>query len=315
MRHCYALVLALLLGCGSAATPMPLEDPNRLPELRIDPAPLRGMQMIMPIVRAVPPGADLELCTWTDKILDTDLDVESISASQAGPGHHVIIYTTSFHQPPGTSRPCLDTDMITFHYVVGVGGEGTGYINKPPAGLSFYMPKGSQLVVNEHFLNASAKPHDGQSAFTLSYADPAKQYIRSSNVVMLDLSMVAAPGRSSLDVHTTIQEDAAAWRLFPHMHQWGTHVLVEQEHEGVTRRLFDLDWSPGYVFQPPELTGTVEAPLWLRKGDRVHLRCDWNNTTGEPLSFGKEMCLVNADVIDFDRRGSFVYDKNELRPF
>ncbi|MFO0580441.1 MAG: hypothetical protein U1A78_41240 [Polyangia bacterium] len=306
----YLLAAALLTGCSNAPS-----DADRLPEIELEDAPQNGMQLVLPIVRDIPPGKDLELCTWTDKYLDKDVDVESISSAQAGPGHHIVIYTTTVMQPPGTSRPCTDQDMTTFHYVVGAGGEGTGLVNKPPAGLSFYMPKGSQLVINEHFLNASPKVRDGQSAFNLYYADPNKTYIRSSGLTFIDTGLVVPPGASSLDINCTMKEDFAAWRFIPHMHEWGKHIIIEHEQGGQTKRLFDTDWNAGMVFHPPELRATVESPHWFRKGDKIHVRCEWNNDTGKPLPFGKEMCVGSADIVDFEKRGNFFCENNEFSPY
>jgi hypothetical protein len=69
------------------------------------------------------------------------------------------------------------------------------------------------------------------------------------------------------------------------------------------------------VFHAPEMRATVEAPIWFRKGDKIHVRCEWNNDTGKPLSFGKEMCVANADIIDFDKRGNFFCESNEFIPY
>ena len=49
--------------------------------------------------------------------------------------------------------------------------------NVAPGNIVFKIEKGSQLVVNEHFLNATREAHDVQSALNLEYVDPSQKFI------------------------------------------------------------------------------------------------------------------------------------------
>src|SRR5215813_5899111 len=109
-----SLVLALLIvGCGSDQTGQQL-----LPGFDPGPVPQGGYQAISPPVRNIPPGANVEYCTWTDKIINDVVDIKSFQGVQSQPaGHHSILYLTQVHQPAGTTRECTDADMATFRFV------------------------------------------------------------------------------------------------------------------------------------------------------------------------------------------------------
>src|SRR5262249_29255942 len=122
------LFCTALVACGTdtathGGADAPAQDPNILPTLHVPPPPANGIQIITPIVRGILPGQDLEMCTWTDKVLEHEIDVRDTVAVQTEPGHHVVVYYTTMKQPAGTSRPCTDTDMASFRYLSGTGGD------------------------------------------------------------------------------------------------------------------------------------------------------------------------------------------------
>src|SRR5438309_1318053 len=74
------LVLLVLAGCSSPSKP----SAEMLPELKaiLEAKPANGYQVIMPIVKDLQPGADSEICTWTDIVVDHDVDVRAVQAFQ-----------------------------------------------------------------------------------------------------------------------------------------------------------------------------------------------------------------------------------------
>jgi hypothetical protein len=295
------LLLTMLAGCAKDDV---VDD--MLPELMPPPAPApgQGFQMVLPVVRDVPAGANIEYCTWTDLVLDRDIEIGAMEGRQAGPGHHIIVYTTTKPEPPGTTRECLDSDMENFRYVAAALGEGTSGLSKPPSGLAFFMPKGAQVVINQHFLNASPRIRDGQSALSVHYADPKQTYVRSSQLSFLALGFKAPPGESTHETKCTVDQDYSAWLAFPHMHEWGKHITLEHKSGGQSTKLFDVEWNESHVFHPPEIVKPdLKNLLTLKKGDEVTVRCTWNNTTGMTMMHGKEMCVASLQFADFDKIG------------
>ena len=181
-------ILLLLTLAAAACSSKPSSSPSsteELPALQaiLDPAPTNGYQLIMPIAQALAPGADNELCTWTDLITDHDIDIRTVQGYQTVGGHHIVLFSTTKMQPPGTTRTCSDDDMATFRFAAGAGGEGQTAKNTAPDGLVFRVLAGSQFVINHHYINATPNTLDAQSAVNIYLADPGTTYTPSGGTV------------------------------------------------------------------------------------------------------------------------------------
>ena len=271
--------------------------------------PVNGFQIVLPVVAGVEAGTSQEWCTWTEHVLDADIDIKATQAFQTKAGHHIALFYTANKKAPGTSHPCTNDDMATFRYA-SAGGEGQGEVPLP-GNLVVHVPKGMQLVMNHHYLNAGSKPVDAQSALNVRLADPGTPTTRSGAVALLDTSMHAPPGISSFDVRCTMKNDLALWLLQPHMHQWGTHILIETK----TDKLVDTAWDESYVFHPPELRRDPQAPYVLRAGEEIHVRCTWDNPTKNDLTFGLEMCVAFGQTVDAKELGNMECNAGVWGPF
>ncbi len=300
-----SFALALAAGCGGADSHSGmLVDPG--------PAPANGMQIILPIQKGIKAGSDNELCTWTDVITNQDLLIKSIQGIQSETGHHVVVYKTKTYEPAWTTRPCKEDDLASFRFVGGAGGEGVTLKNTAPGNVVFTIEKGYQIVINEHFLNASPADHDGQSAVNFEYAPAGQKSIPSGAVTLVDTKMKQPLGLSSLTVDCKLDQTFQVWLAIPHMHRWGTHIKIDHITEaGKSVNLFDLPWDPKYTFEAPELRGSPDNPITFNKGDRIKVNCQWNNDTGKPLTFGPEMCVFFAQTVDNEGQGNWACDRDE----
>jgi hypothetical protein len=281
-----------------------------------DPQPLaaneKGLSVILPIVRGIESGSSHEICTWTDQILDSEVDVKSSQVFQSQTGHHVVLYYTTDYKPPGTQRECTDDDMSSFRFAVGAG---EGHDVTAPGNLVFRLPKGAQLVANHHYLNATPNTIDAQSAFNLIYATPSPSNVPSGALVMSDSGMKLPVGPSQLNIHCSLTHDMSLWQLLPHMHAWGTHIKIDLTSGTTKQNLFDLDWDASYTFHPPLITKDPSAPFLLKTGDTVDVNCQWNNTTSGPMTFGMEMCVMFGQTVDTDQLGNLACDAGDWGTF
>jgi hypothetical protein len=292
-----------------------MSGPELLPGFKPGPAPENGAQIVIPIMRGIPAGSDNEICTWTDMIADRDLMVRAVQGFQTETGHHVVVYKTKSYEPPGTRRNCNFDDLTSLRFVAGAGGEGIWDKNEAPGNLAFTIEKDYQIVVNEHFLNATQKPHDAQSVVNIYFAEPGKTYVRSGALAFVDTAINLPPGLASHEIECEVRDDYAAWYAIPHMHKWGTRIQVDHKSAGATKRLFDTEWAPQYTFRPPEMRVDPATPIHFKKGDRVHVRCEWNNDTGANLGFGPEMCVFYAQTVDERRLGNWACDAGQWAGF
>jgi hypothetical protein len=287
------LCLGWLSGCGHPP-PAPADELAGFPA----PPASQGFQLAMPPLD-LPPSSDNEICTWTDHIIDGELRVKEIAGFQTGGGHHLVLYSTSSHQPPGTQRRCSDEDMVTLRLIAAVAGEGaSGSVNRAPSDLVYSVPAGSQLVVNHHYINATAAPRHARSAVNLLVAGAGEATRPSGAVAFTDTSLMLPMGAASLDIHCKIPRPLRVWSLVPHMHEQGSHIIVELQHGGARTTLSDVQWEPGYMFHPPEMRRDPDAPLMLEADDELSVHCEWMNDTGAPLPFGREMCVAFGSTVE-----------------
>ncbi len=308
MRRILLLLTLAAAACSSKPSSAPSTD--EMPALKaiLDPKPANGYQIVLPIVKYLAPGTDNEVCTWTDLIVDHDVDIASAEGYQTVTGHHVILFSTTKMQPPGTTRTCTDDDMATFRFAVGAGGEGSTPKVTAPAGLVFHIPAGSQFVINHHYINATPNVQDAQSAVNIWLADPGT-YTNVGGYAWLDTAMRIPPGQNNVDINCTMQNSGKVWQMFPHMHTYGTRITIQQITGGVTNTLFDVQqWSPEYQFHPPSITKDVSAPLILNAGDVMHVHCEYDNTTSSDITFGTEMCVGFSMTIDDQNLGDLDCD-------
>jgi hypothetical protein len=269
----------------------------------------------LPIARGLAPGSDTELCTWTDRTVDHDLDIKAVQGVQSAGGHHVVIYASTLRLPPGTQHECNDSDQVYFRFVAGAGGEGQDGKLAAPGDLVYRVAAGSQIVVNHHYINATPRPLDAQSVVNVFPADPSAHNIPSSSLAFLNSDLHLAPGTDSIEINCTMQRAIDAWFAIPHMHRYGTRATVELTSGGATQQLFNVAWTPEYTFHPPQLVRDPSNPLHLAVGDRFHVRCEWDNTSGAMLTFGREMCVAYVATVDANHTGNIACDNGDWTTF
>ena len=156
---------------------------------------------------------------------------------------------------------------------------------------------------------------DGQSGFNVIYADPAKQYALSSGFSMVHTGLEVPVGKSDVDVKCTIKQDFQLWLLFPHMHEWGTRFKATRTRAGKSDVLFDTDWNEGFIFHPPETYWKLDDAPFFKKDDEIKFTCSFNNTTGQKMFFGKEMCVLSAQYADYKKDGNIFCDNGTYGTF
>lgn len=299
--------IGLAFGCGS--TP-----PADVPTVDLPEVESPGFRVTTPPV-ALAPGSDSELCTWSDRIVDTDTFVASIQAWQSPAGHHAVIYTTSARQPPGTTRLCTDEDMLTFRYLAVVGREGGAKVTSAPEHLAYRIPHGTQIVVNHHYINATTSDSYGVSALNFVPAAPGRDVSPVGALAVLTTDFAVVPGSSSAEADCTLPHDWDVWMLYPHMHERGSRILARHDHAGHSDTLFDVRWNPSFSFDPPVVDRRAGPFLHFSAGDRIHLRCDWQNPGQETLYEGREMCVAFALTVERDGAPNLYCDAGAWRPF
>jgi hypothetical protein len=319
-----ALLAAAVVSCssGSSGGPSTTTQPTVALMAGFNPGPAPdpsvGFQFITPIVTNIEPGASDEYCTYTNIITTQELWVDSNQGFQTETGHHIVLYYATTPQPPETHL-CATEEMAEFQFGMGAGGGPGASKFVLPGNLAVHIPAGAQLVINHHYLNASATPvAEAQSAIDVYYADPTVPHTPSSMMVVVDTNLTVPVGASKYTEDCTVNQTYTAWSQFPHMHNWGTHVTITDTPiaTGVAQQLFDMDWQADYAFDFSSVATTepVGTPFVYNKGDKIHIECDYMNTTGSPMTFGAEMCVFANFTEDPNNIGNMACDGGQWGP-
>lgn len=238
------------------------------------------------------PVGDSFTCFYTDHITAEELTVISADGLQDKGGHHILAHYADEPREPGY-HPCTDTDMVNLHQIAGNAGEG-GEILKLPEGLALKVPAGKQIVLEAHYINETGAPYRAFDWVKLIKGDPAKIQHYVNYLVTNDEAFEIAPNAPLKRVtECTLDRDFNVALSLGHMHELGSYFKLEVVDEGGTVIDTPLDhkWIPYYTSHPPINTYEIAAPYVLKKGQKLRQTCEWENVTGDPVIFPREMCI------------------------
>lgn len=293
---CTLATISTFAACGGQAPGSPLPDPMAEDTTFHPPALKEGMTRIeLPPIPNIQPGQEAMWCQWVRAPLDRDIDVLEATGAQGVGGHHAILYATTSNAPIGTTRECTDEDLTTVRYLGAIGGEGATTDNAAlPEGLVYRIPAGLALMANVHYVNYTQQPITGEGVLDIRFAekDPTKRV--ATLFTNIDVEVDLAPkARASLDVNCTLQQDFQMFWFGNHMHSYGASAFTEVIRADGTQVMLRKDdrWEAEAKFNPSFTRWPVDSPLILRRGDRMHTHCEWNNTADHNVSFPSEMCV------------------------
>jgi len=274
------------------------------PQQAIDqssPPPLQdGYQRFETMPLELAPGASNDWAQWVGGPLDQDYDVVTITGWQSRGGHHAIMYATTEAQAPGYTRLWEDSDQLTTRLMGGVGGEGGANVSLPP-GVVFRVQKGSYLVIQTHYLNASDQPIIGRTVLDLKLGPVDPSHRVASIMASTDAAVSLPPGQSmSMDVYCEVQKDLHFLQISNHMHEHGSSTFTEYlDAAGVAHELkSDPLWSYDWALNPNFKAFPLESPLVVAKGSKLHTRCSWDNETDGVVAFPTEMCVFFGFILN-----------------
>ena len=190
--------------------------------------------------------------------------------------------------PVGTHHTLLFRGLSGVNAIY-ASGIGTGELIFPEGkGLKFTA--GTQLGLQLHIYNTTDETLTGLSGIEVLEVDAAS--ITEEIDMFLpgprDADLVIAPGVSTKTGTCTVAAQQQVFALFPHMHQWGTHLKTTLTVGGVDQVLHD----DMYDFEHQKVISFT--PITLNPGDKIKSDCTYNNDTGANLTYGEssdtEMC-------------------------
>jgi hypothetical protein len=244
-------------------------------------------------------GQSDDWAQWVGGPLDQDYDIIDITGAQSVGGHHALVYATVDAQPAGFTRFWKDEDQISTRLMGGLGGEGGASVNLPP-GIVFRAKRGSYIVVQTHYLNASDRPIVGRTVIDMKLApvDPSRRV--ASIMSMTSVSIDLAPHvETKIDIRCEVMRDLQFLQISNHMHEYGTTTFTEFVDPAGAAHMLKKDerWSGEWALNPNFTEFAVETPGLVPKGSTLHTQCAWNNTTEANVKFPAEMCVFFGFIL------------------
>lgn len=172
----------------------------------------------------------------------------------------------------------------TFIYASGVGTPELAF----PPGVAMKLDAGQLLGLQLHIYNNSDQPLTGTSGIEVMTVDPATVEHDVDLFLPGPKDLSIAPGVATAHGTCTVTMPQTVFAVFPHMHQYGTHLKTTLTVGGVPHVLYD----DAYSFEHQKIVPFT--PIALAAGDTITTDCTWNNTSAATLGYGEssdtEMC-------------------------
>lgn len=230
------------------------------------------------------PGAEKYMC-YT-KTLTEDVWIDRFSHAGHPDVHHMVLVRTLVPEP---EQPF---ECPTFFKPTWIPLFATGTSNAEmtvPAGSSFPLAKGTQLLIQLHLLNSSVVENSGALEVQMRKVAPTQSEagIYAFGTTLIDLPAAQV---SSVSNDCTVQEDVNFFAVFPHMHTLGKSLVFERGPDAQhLQEEYRVDpWDFGDQFIAPH-------PMTLHTGDLTRTTCTYDNTRTTRVTFGEstenEMCF------------------------
>lgn len=270
-------------------------------------------------------AAALALCPFGASACVEPMTLHEVSASgSAGagyvvaPGERVVCFDVSVSAPDEVIAvaPRLATEVahhVALHRATrapidgdcsSVGPATLLYMGSPgddalvaPAGHALALREAPTdvIVLELHYVNPSGTPREDASGLTLTVGGARPRPAIGPWIVgdvSLDIPPRARGHTEGCSCAIRAEGPVTLHAVSPHMHARGVALSVQRERGGVLETLIDVR-----PFDPlRQRTVTLEEPIELTAGDRIELRCTYDNPTDGTLRYGvhleDEMCFA-----------------------
>ncbi|WP_437333265.1 hypothetical protein [Sorangium sp. So ce394] len=304
MRTTIKLVALLgtctLVGCTSSP---PSSD---VPEDDLLAPPPAGAGVQFRMVAMLDPGVEIQRCKLF-VVPPEGLNIQRDEVRFSSGSHHVLLYETPYAELPTKTRHGVPIDATQVHdckdgpqgeweingvFAGSQSRDGVSFLGELPPGVAVKVPPGKVLLMNTHYINASAEPIETDARINI--------YTIPDDAVEIEAGMlfhynpfidVPARGESSARMRCTADQDISVVRIQSHTHSRGVgYVAHKVDLDGKMTELYAHDqWEnvPTREFSPF---------LEVKKGEALDYRCDFANAEEREIAQGlttkDEMCML-----------------------
>lgn len=240
------------------------------------------------------PGEERSMCLrWT---APDDLSIHGFVGT-LGPamGHHALLMAQESPTEPDGVGPCSEAELMDapqnggFSLLAGVSYESDGVpydFPSAPVQVGLFVPKGTQLILDAHFLNAGSEEATGCASIDLHRGKPVVAKLQFRTVLPKEEYGLIVPAQGSVDV--AYEEPAGgAYRVAAassHMHEGGKHFRMSIKETGQV--LYETtDWAE------PQPAVFDSQKIVLGADQTLLLECSFDNPTSQDQHFPDQMCV------------------------
>lgn len=275
-------------------------------------------RLLAETIADIAPGADVTHCQYAMAPLDRDMDIMDVQGAQSAGGHHEVAfsYTPTATDTVGSELKCMmdsteftsgipstgtaggstttSTQALTGGAFLGAAGpQGRGA--SLPNGVVFRLKQGSGIMLNLHYINASAKTINGDAYMDLKLAEVDPNRLVAALFVNINGGFKLTPWmQTDSSIDCVAKSDVNIIMMANHMHEYGTHATTSVVHAdtGALEVLRDdPEWTADMVNNPTYTRWDATNPYVLHSGDTIRTSCSWNNQTADVINFPREMCI------------------------
>lgn len=234
----------------------------------------------------VPAGQEKYLCYA--QTLDEDLVIDRFDYAARPVIHHFLLSKAITPEPEGFSE--CNVLFRSSWVPIFIAGFGDATLSTPE-GTGHILKKGTQLVVQLHLLNGTAKDVTDNIDIHMHRAsnpdvDPVGVYAFGTNKISLPPNKA-----TSVKNDCVVDRDVDIFAFLPHMHTLGVALSLEAGPDDAS--MTEVYRKDPWDFDQQEV---VSQPLKLQNGTHTRITCHYDNPTNQSVAFGEssfdEMCFL-----------------------
>jgi len=296
MRHSVFAILSplVLTACSSSSSPV-----AGAPDAgTATPDAANGVTVSMELTVGV--GQELHQCQFVELPSDVDINVVGMSHTYTTGSHHFLVFTTDLDAVPPDMQgqyDCVQGNEPIMMHTRGIiyGAQTPEGSTMFPEGVGFPMKAHQVLMLQTHYINATAAPLDAKVAATFITAPADTMTQRAGFMIFYDPFIYLPPqATASSGIRCDVTGDINLISGYTHYHQRGTSMQVWVDPSATaqsdTAFYATNNWEHPQVFQ---------GPMPISKGSVLRTQCHYMNNDSVDVFQGpnastSEMCVFAA---------------------